>query len=44
MCEKMNFNVIEKTKNENIEDIVKIINNIVNKLIANEFANSIEQS
>lgn len=43
MCEKVNFNVIEKNKNENIEDIEKFINNIVNKLIVNEFVNSIEQ-
>lgn len=40
MCEKVNFNVIEKTKNENIEDIVKVINKIVNKLIVNEFMRS----
>ncbi len=43
MCEKVNFNVIEKNKNSNIEDIEKFINNIVNKLIVNEFVNSIEQ-
>lgn len=42
MCEKVNFNVIEKTKNDNVEDIAKVINNIVNKLIANEFANCID--
>lgn len=42
MCEKVNFNVIEKTKNENIDDITKYINNIVNKLIVNEFAKSID--
>ncbi len=39
---KVNFNVIEKNKNENIEDIVKVIQTIVNKLIANEFANFID--
>lgn len=43
MCEKVNFNVIEKNKNDNVEDIVRIINNIVNKLIVNEFINTIEQ-
>ncbi len=43
MCEKINFNVIEKNKYENIDDITKFINNIVNKLIVNEFVNSIEQ-
>ena len=41
MCEKVNFNVIEKNKNENIEEIEKFINNLVNKLIVNEFANSV---
>ncbi len=43
MCERVNFNVIEKTKNENIEDIVKVIQTIVNKLIVNEFVNTLEQ-
>lgn len=42
MCEKVNFNVIEKNKNENVEDIEKFINNIVNKLIVNEFTNFID--
>lgn len=42
MCEKVNFNVIEKNKSENIEDIEKFINNIVNKLIVNEFTNCID--
>lgn len=41
MCEKITFNVIEKNKYENIEDITKYINNIVNKLIVNEFAKRI---
>ena len=36
MCEKVNFNVIEKNKYENIDDITKFINNIVNKLIVKE--------
>lgn len=43
MCEKVNFNVIEKNKYENIDDISEYINSIVNKLIIIEFANSIEQ-
>ena len=43
MCEKVIFNVIEKNKYENIDDITKYINSIVNKLIVNEFAISIEQ-
>ena len=42
MCEKVNFNVIEKNKNSNIEDIVTSIETIVNKLIANEFVNSVD--
>ena len=40
MCEKVNFNVIEKNKNSNIEDMVKSIEIIVNKLIVNAFMNS----
>ena len=43
MCEKVNFNVIEKNKYNNVDEITKYINNIVNKLIIKEFANSIEQ-
>ena len=38
MCEKVNFNVIEKNKYENIDDITKYINSIVNRLIIKEFA------
>lgn len=41
MCEKVNFNVIEKNKCDNIDDITKFINNIVNKLIVNEFAKNV---
>ena len=40
MCEKVIFNVIEKNKYENIDDITKYIQAIVNKLIVNEFAKS----
>ena len=43
MCEKVIFNVIEKNKYENIDDITKYINIIVNKLIVNQFTKSIEQ-
>ena len=43
MCEKINFNVIEKNKYDNINDITRYINIIVNKLIVNEFSKSIEQ-
>lgn len=42
MCEKFNFNVIEKNKYENIDDITKYINSIVNRLIIKEFANSVD--
>ena len=42
MCEKVKFNVIEKNKYDNIDDITKFINNIVNKLIVNEFAKSVD--
>ena len=36
MCEKVNFNIIEKNKYDNIEDITKYIQVIVNKLIVKE--------
>ena len=42
MCEKVNFNVIEKNKYDNIDDITKYIQIIVNKLIVKEFVNSID--
>ena len=42
MCEKVNFNVIEKNKYDNVDDITKYIQSIVNKLIVKEFANSID--
>lgn len=42
MCEKVNFNVIEKNKYDNIDDITKYIQSIVNRLIIKEFANSID--
>ncbi len=42
MCEKVNFNVIEKNKYENIDDITKYINSIVNRLIIKEFAKSVD--
>ena len=41
MCEKVNFNVIEKNKYDNIDDITKYINIIVNKLIVNEYMKTI---
>ena len=42
MYKKVKFNVIEKNKNSNIEDIVKSIETIVNKLIVNEFMNFVD--
>lgn len=42
MCEKVNFNVIEKNKYDNIDDITKYINSIVNRLIIKEFANIVD--
>ena len=42
MCEKVNFNVIEKNKYENIDYITKYINSIVNRLIIKEFAKSVD--
>lgn len=42
MCEKVKFNVIEKNKYDNIDDISKYINTIVNKLIIKEFTNSVD--
>ena len=42
MCEKVNFNIIEKNKFDNTDDITKFINSIVNKLIVNEFAKSVD--
>lgn len=40
MCKNVNFNVIEKNKSNNIADITKYVNIIVNRLIINEFKNS----
>jgi len=37
MCEKVKFNVIEKNKNEDIEDISKQVIMLINKLIIREF-------
>ena len=42
MCEKVNFNVIEKNKYDNVDDITKYIQAIVNKLIVKELVNSID--
>ena len=42
MCEKVNFNVIEKNKYDNADDITKYIQTIVDKLIVKDFVNNIE--
>ena len=42
MCEKINFNVIEKNKCNNINDITEYVNTIVNKLIVNEFLKTVD--
>lgn len=42
MHPKVNFNVIEVTKNEHITEIEKYINSIINKLIVNEFTNRVD--
>lgn len=42
MCKKVNFNVIEKNKYKNIDDITKYINSIVNRLIIKEFVNRLD--
>ena len=44
MCKKVEFNVIEKNKFDDIEDITKYIQAIVNKLIIEEFANRINST
>ena len=38
MCKNVNFNIIEKYKNKDIQEISKYVNAIVNKLIINEFS------
>lgn len=42
MCKKIKFNVIEKKKFDNIDEIAKYIDIIVNKLIIKEFVNSMK--
>lgn len=43
MRDKVNFNVVEKNKSDNIDDITKYIQAIINKLIIKEFVNSLGQ-
>lgn len=38
MCKNVDFNVIEKYKNKETQEISKYINAIINKLIKNEFS------
>lgn len=42
MNEKVNFNIIEINKSNNIDDISNYINYIVSKLIVKEFINTID--
>ena len=41
MCKNVDFNVIEKYKNKETQEISKYVNAIVNKLIANEFQSKV---
>lgn len=38
MCKNVDFNVIEKYKNKETQEISKYVNAIINKLIKNEFS------
>ena len=38
MCKNVDFNVIEKYKNKDIQEISKYVNAIINRLIKNEFS------
>ena len=38
MCRNVDFNVIEKYKNKETQEISKYVNAIINKLIKNEFS------
>ena len=42
MCKKVKFNIIEKNKFENPNDITKYITNAINELIIREFELSIK--
>ena len=42
MCKDVNFNVTEKYKYDDINDISEYINIIVNKLIVNEFIKAVD--
>ena len=38
MCRNVDFNVIEKYKNKETQEISKYVNAIINRLIKNEFS------
>ncbi len=38
MCKNVDFNVIEKYKNKETQEISKYVNAIINRLIKNEFS------
>ena len=38
MCKNVDFNVIERYKNKDTQEISKYVNAIINRLIKNEFA------
>lgn len=40
MCKNVDFNVIEKYKNKETQEISKYVNAIINRLIATEFSKS----
>lgn len=38
MCKNVDFNVVEKYKNKDLQEISQYVNAIINKLIKNEFS------
>lgn len=38
MCKNVDFNVVEKYKNKETQEISKYVNAIINRLIKNEFS------
>ena len=40
MCKNVDFNVVEKYKNKETQEISKYVNAIINRLIATEFSKS----
>jgi len=41
MCKNVDFNVIEKYKNKETQEISKYVNAIINRLIKNEFQSKV---